>query len=119
MRISDWSSDVCSSGLVLAVPSLVGLSDGSVHATREVGAFTVALAVGLLVAFWQPARAWGLVPLAGALALVMVGAAALDVADGATSIVEESPHLLEIVGTALLWRVAHGDRKSTRLNSSH
>src|SRR3546814_1354465 len=96
MRISDWSSDVCSSGLVLAVPSLVGLSDGSVHATREVGAFTVALAVGLLVAFWQPARAWGLVPLAGALALVMVGAAALDVADGATSIVRSEEHTSEL-----------------------
>src|SRR3546814_2346563 len=83
MRISDWSSDVCSSDLVpdlsaaivaaaapaarrrsrlasepisaarwgllvlgltqlvLAVPSLVGLSDGSVHATREVGAFKI------------------------------------------------------------------------------
>ncbi|HEY9556862.1 MAG TPA: hypothetical protein VIR58_09010 [Acidimicrobiales bacterium] len=104
--------------LVLAVPSLVGLSDGSVHATREVGAFTVALAVGLLVAFWQPARAWGLVPLAGALALVMVGAAALDVADGATSIVEESPHLLEIVGTALLWRVAHGPAAKVGVDAS-
>src|SRR3546814_17020606 len=33
--------------LVLAVPSLVGLSDGSVHATREVGAFPVAPAGGL------------------------------------------------------------------------
>src|SRR3546814_15235930 len=37
----------------------------------------------------------------------MGGAAAPDVADGATSIVEESPHLLELVGTALPWRVAH------------
>ena len=54
--------------LVLAGPALFGDDSGAtVHVAREVGSFGVALAVGLLVAAWQPARAWGLLPLAAAL----------------------------------------------------
>ena len=41
----------------------------TVHVARELGSFDVALAVGLLVAAWQPARAWGLLPVAAALAV--------------------------------------------------
>ena len=55
--------------LVLAAPALLLGEDtgATVHVARELGAFDLALAVGLLVAAWQPARAWGLLPVVAAL----------------------------------------------------
>jgi predicted anti-sigma-YlaC factor YlaD len=94
--------------LVLAVPGValgVG-ADATVHVTREIGSFDIALAVGLLVAAWQPSRAWGLLPLAGALGLVLGGTALVDMVDGSASTVGEAHHLLDLAGVALLWLVA-------------
>lgn len=100
--------------LVLAAPALLGDDPGaSVHVARELGSFDVALAVGLLVAAWQPARAWGLLPLASALALVMVGTALLDVVDGSTTSSSEAHHLLDLFGVAFLWMVAREGRTAT------
>jgi predicted anti-sigma-YlaC factor YlaD len=98
--------------LVLAAPALLGTGD--VHATRELGAFDVALAVGFLVAAWQPARAWGLMPVAAALALVMAGTAVLDVLGGAASSGGEAHHVLDLVGVAVLWQVAREDGAPAR-----
>jgi predicted anti-sigma-YlaC factor YlaD len=93
--------------LVLAAPSLLLLSDdAALHTTRELGAFDVALAVGFLVAAWQPARAWGLLPVAAALGLVMAGTAVVDVVGGAASGGGEAHHVLDLVGVVVLWRVA-------------
>jgi predicted anti-sigma-YlaC factor YlaD len=93
--------------LVLAAPALLGDDPGaSVHVARELGAFDIALAVGLLVAAWQPARAWGLLPVVGALALVMGGTAILDVVRGTASSLGEAHHVLDLAGVALLWAVA-------------
>jgi predicted anti-sigma-YlaC factor YlaD len=98
--------------LVLAAPALVLGEDAgaTVHVARELGAFDVALAVGLLVAAWQPLRAWGLLPVAAALALVMAGTAVLDLVDGRTDTVAEAHHLLDVAGVLLLWLVAREDR---------
>lgn len=95
--------------LVLAGPALVLGEDpgATVHVARELGAFDVALAVGLLVAAWQPARAWGLLPVAAALALVLGATAVLDVVQGRAGSVGEVHHLLDLAGVAFLWRVAH------------
>jgi len=94
--------------LVLAGPALLLGEDAgaTVHVARELGSFDVALAVGLLVAAWQPARAWGLLPVAAALALVMAGTAVLDTVDGRASTFGEAHHLLDVAGVALLWLVA-------------
>jgi predicted anti-sigma-YlaC factor YlaD len=94
--------------LVLAVPAVVFGEDAgaTVHVARELGSFDVALAVGLLVAAWQPARAWGLLPLAVALVLVVGFSTVLDIADGSTSSAGEAHHLLDVAGVALLWVVA-------------
>lgn len=101
--------------LVLAAPALLGDDPGaSVHVARELGAFDVALAVGLLVAAWQPARAWGLLPVATALALVMLGTAGLDLAEGEVSTLGEAHHLLDLAGVALLWLVARDGRRTGR-----
>jgi predicted anti-sigma-YlaC factor YlaD len=102
--------------LTMAILALPGVLLGeatavdTTHAARELGAFELALAAGLLVAALQPARAWGLLPLAGVLVAVLTGTAAIDALDGSTSLLAESPHLLELAGLVLLWRVGREDR---------
>lgn len=98
--------------LVLAGPPLLLGEDAgaTVHVARELGAFDLALAIGLLVAAWQPARAWGLFPVSAALGLVMVATATLDLVDGSTSMGREVPHLLDLAGVLLLWLVAREAR---------
>ena len=100
--------------LVLAAPSLLLGEDAgaTVHVARELGSFDVALAIGLLVAAWQPLRAWGLFPVAAALGLVMLGTAILDVAEGSAAVGGEAHHLLDLAGVALLWMVARDARPS-------
>jgi predicted anti-sigma-YlaC factor YlaD len=106
--------------LVLAGPSLLLGEDAgaTVHVARELGAFDVALAIGLLVAAWQPARAWGLFPVTAALGLVMVAIATLDLVDGSTSMGREAPHLLELAGVLLLWLVARDARPTAAASAS-
>lgn len=107
---------VALSHLVLAAPALL-LGDGggaAVHTARELGSFDVALAVGLLVAAWQPERAWGLLPVVGALALVISGTAALDLARGDATSLGEAHHLLELAGVVLLWIVAREAGRAAR-----
>lgn len=97
--------------LVLAVPALMGASrNTSVHAAHELGSWEVALAVGLLVAAWQPRRAAGLLPFALALAGAMVATASFDIVTGHAPAAGEAQHILDLVGVAALWmltRSAH------------
>lgn len=91
--------------LVLAVPALFLAQDANtpVHLTREMGAFELALAVGILSAAWRPRLATGLLPFAGALAAATLVAAGVDVVQGATVAVTEAHHILDLAGVALLW----------------
>jgi predicted anti-sigma-YlaC factor YlaD len=100
--------------LVLAAPALLLGEDAgaTVHVARELGSFDVALAVGLLVAAWQPARAWGLLPVVAALAFVMGGTAVVDVVRGTATSVGEAHHLLDLAGVTVLWWVAREDRSA-------
>lgn len=94
--------------LVLALPALV-LGDEStapVHTARHLGAMTVALAIGFLYCAWRPERAYGMVPVAAAMAAALVATAFLDVVRGDTPAVGESTHLLEMAGFALVWALA-------------
>jgi len=102
--------------LVLAAPALLlGEDSGAtVHVARELGTFDLALAVGLLVAAWQPARAWGLLPVVAALALVMASTAVIDVVRGTASGYGEAHHVLDLAGLALLWLVAREERGPAR-----
>jgi predicted anti-sigma-YlaC factor YlaD len=103
--------------VVLAAPALLLGEDAgaTVHVARELGSFDVALAVGLLVAAWQPARAWGLLPFVAALALVMGGTAILDVVRGTATSVGEAHHLLDLAGVTVLWWVARAERSAPRV----
>lgn len=98
--------------LVLAAPGLLLGEDAgaTVHVARELGAFDVALAVGLLVAAWQPARAWGLLPVTVALGLVVGATAVVDVVQDRAGSLGEAHHLLDLAGVFLLWRVARDEQ---------
>jgi predicted anti-sigma-YlaC factor YlaD len=94
--------------LLLAMPLLAwGEEKGTpLHAARELGAFGLALAVGMVVAAWQPHRASGMLPMALALAAGLTLTAVADVIAGRAPALAESHHLLELVGVALLWQLA-------------
>jgi predicted anti-sigma-YlaC factor YlaD len=91
--------------IVLALPALLFGDDpgASTHVAREIGSFDIALAIGLLVAAWQPRRAVGLLPFATALAGALMLTAALDVAAGRAGAAGEVHHILDLVGLAVLW----------------
>jgi hypothetical protein len=93
---------------VQAVPPLVfGEIDGvSTHVARHVGAGGLALAIGLAFAAWKPHRAFGLLPLVGALTATTLAATVLDTFSGDRSPKAESVHIAELVGMFLLWLVA-------------
>jgi predicted anti-sigma-YlaC factor YlaD len=110
-----WSlAIVAITELLLALPSLLTDSSGrSVHTTRELGSWSAALAVGFLVAAWQPARARGMLPLGVVLAGVLTLGALFDILAGTAGGAGESAHLLEVAGVALLWLLAKRDEEAT------
>ena len=89
--------------MVLAVPDLLASSGSAIHASRHLGGWDVAFAVGLCLAALQPWRARGLLPMAAALAGVMVITAVIDIAHGSTPGLAEGTHLLEVLGLVFLW----------------
>ncbi len=91
--------------LALAVPGLFfGTDDGApIHVAHEVGAWDLALAVGFVFAAWRPLRAVGLLPFAAALSAGLILTAVIDVAHGRAVALTETTHLLELVGTTLLY----------------
>jgi predicted anti-sigma-YlaC factor YlaD len=94
--------------IVVTLPPLILGSDreAPIHVAHEMGSFDLALAIGFLVAAWQPARARGMHILVGAVALLLVGTAMVDLIAGRTSPADELPHLLAVAGWALMYRVA-------------
>lgn len=113
-----WSLAVVAvAQLVLALPALLWGSgiDAPVHPTRELGSWSAALAVGLLVAAWQPARARGMLPMAAVLVTVLTAGATVDVVAGRTGGPGESVHLLEVAGVALLWLLARREEQGHAL----
>jgi predicted anti-sigma-YlaC factor YlaD len=91
--------------LALAVPGLIfGTDEGApIHIAHEVGAWDLALAIGFVFAAWRPLRAIGLLPFAAALSAGLVLTAVIDVMHGRAVALTETTHLLELVGTALLY----------------
>jgi predicted anti-sigma-YlaC factor YlaD len=91
--------------LVLAVPGLVyGRDEGApIHIAHEVGSWDLALAVGFLFAAWRPLRAVGLLPFVAALSGALILTAVVDIIHGRAVALTETSHLLELVGTAILY----------------
>lgn len=99
--------------LVIVIPALV-LGHAGIgvppHASRELGAFNLALAIGFLAASLRPARARGMLPLVGAAIVALILLAAVDTAAGQTTVLAEIPHLIALVGWLLLYALARIDR---------
>lgn len=91
--------------LLVAVPALFAAGALAAHVTREVAIFDVALGVGFLVASRRPERAGGLLPVAAVAAGLVTLTSLGDIVVGATTWLQETTHLLEVVGTLLLWRL--------------
>lgn len=99
--------------LLVAVPALLAAGTLAAHVTREVAIFDVALGVGFLVASRRPERAGGLLPVAAVVAGLVTLTSLGDVVTGATTWLQESTHLLEVVGTLLLWRLDRDRQRPT------
>src|SRR3546814_10238649 len=121
MRISDWSSDVCSSDL-----TLLRIPPGDAHAAVRVAIETSV--TGLARGVVAPVVCYllgGLPALFGwwALEELLRGAEAGATATGPFTAGVRWPHALAawlpMCIAALLLGLAAADRKSTRLNSSH
>jgi predicted anti-sigma-YlaC factor YlaD len=94
--------------LTLSLPALLLAEEtgASAHAARHIGAMSAALALGFLYTAWRPQRAYGVLPIAAALALTMAVTGVIDAIRGATPIVGEAHHVLELAGFALVWILA-------------
>jgi predicted anti-sigma-YlaC factor YlaD len=96
---------------VIVIPALILGDAGAgvpVQASRELGAFNLALAVGYLAAALRPTRARGALPLVGAATALLVVLAIIDSALGQTTLLAETPHLIAVAGWALLAALAKG-----------
>lgn len=88
--------------MIATLPTLFG----SVHADHELGSWDLALSVGLLFAAIRPERAWGMLPLVGAVTFALGVTAIVDVSTSNTSFAAESSHLVEAIGLMFLWYIA-------------
>lgn len=88
-------------------PLVFGDASGAeTHTARHLGAFGVALAVGLAFCAWKPHRAFGLLPFTAALVATMLLSATFDLVDGGSTALSEATHVSEMIGLALLWMLA-------------
>jgi predicted anti-sigma-YlaC factor YlaD len=94
--------------LVMSLPALLLAEEtgASAHAARHIGAMSAALALGFLYTAWRPERAFGVLPIAAALAGTMAVTGVFDAIRGTTPIVGEAHHVLELAGFALVWMLA-------------
>ena len=93
--------------LALSIPPLLFGHGESLHMAREMGSWYAALAIGLIVAAWQPRRAEGLLPMCGVLAVLMLNSGAFDALNGHSHLFTNVQHLLSMMGLAGLYWVSH------------
>lgn len=96
--------------VLVNLPLLVfgATTDVDTHTSRHLGAFGVALGVGLFIVALRPERARGLLPLAAALGVAMTIGAVADLVAGRSTVAAESTHLVELLGLVLLWVLSGG-----------
>lgn len=80
--------------------------EAPLHVSHEMGSWDATLAIALLLAALRPVRAAGMSALVGVAALLLCATAAIDLASGRTSVMDEAPHLLTVAGWLLLHRLA-------------
>jgi predicted anti-sigma-YlaC factor YlaD len=94
--------------MLLAAPMVLFGSDAGapIHLAREIGSFDFALAVGFFFVGWRPARAYGMLPLVAAVVLCLSATTAVDLVRGTATLLNESAHLLDVMGLAAVWEMA-------------
>lgn len=94
--------------MLLAVPVLLfGRDAGApIHIAREIGSFDFALAVGFFFVGWRPARAYGMLPLVAAVVGCLAVTTGVDLVRGTATLLNESAHLLDVMGLAAVWEMA-------------
>lgn len=108
---SGWRRDIVRSvlvglGVLEVVTGLTALfagSGASIHQSRELGAFAIAIGVGVLLAAYRPWRIAGLLPVVAVLAVTSVAAGVVDVAAGRAGVDDEAHHLIELGAVLVLW----------------
>ena len=101
--------------LVIVIPALILGDAGALippQASRELGAFNAALAVGYLAVALRPTRARGALLLVAPATALLVILAIIGSALGQTTLLAETPHLIAVAGWALLAVLARGIRSS-------
>lgn len=98
-------------GVLLVAQNAVALFAGELngvetHLARHLGAFGVALGIGLLLVAVRPSRAYGILPFVSALIVTMLAGAAFDVVENGRNAAAEATHLTEIAGLVLVWMIA-------------
>ena len=98
--------------LVLSVADLTAGGGGAeaMHATRHLGAFAAAYAVGLLAVVVRPARARAMLPVAVVVAGALAVTAVVDIAQGRIPLGGEALHVPEIVSVVVIWMLARPRR---------
>lgn len=98
---------VAATDLLLAMPVLLfGDSAETVRDGRHLGSFGVAVSIGLLYVAWRPVRAYGILPIVGALAATTLFTAVIDIIHGRVTSVGEAHHVLDGSGLVLVWLLA-------------
>lgn len=106
-------------GLAQLAVAFHALFFSSVDVDRDLAAFDTAIGVGFLVAAWRPSRAVGMRSVVGTAAVLLLASASVEVAQGDTTVLAETPHLLTAGGWLLLHRLGRvaGPRDEDRLGS--
>jgi predicted anti-sigma-YlaC factor YlaD len=109
-----WTLGVLAVGQVmLAVPDLFGVVGDEAHAGREVAAFDIALAVGLLLVAWYPEFARVFAPVVVTLVVCFGSVSALDIMQGVVSPSRVAVHAVAVIQAVLVWWLARaGQRQS-------
>ena len=92
--------------VMLAVPDLLGTVGHDAHAGREVAAFDIALAVGLLIAACYPEHARIFAPVVLTLVLCFGTISAVDVMQGVVTPSRVAVHAIAVIQAGLLWLLA-------------
>jgi predicted anti-sigma-YlaC factor YlaD len=112
-----WTLGVLAVGqIMLAVPDLLGVAGfgfvaHEAHAGREVAAFDVALAVGLLLAASYPEYARVFAPVVLTLVVCFASVSALDIMEGVVTPSRVAVHSVAVVQAALVWCLARATQR--------
>jgi len=79
---------------------------GAAHLSRQLGTFTTAYAVALIVVAARPTRASTILPVAVVLAGGLIVTGAIDALRGTIPLISEARHVPQLVSVALLWKLA-------------